>query len=362
MGNICSDKPKIYDIAHIRNLSIESELKDHQLHEKINYKLLVLGIGESGKSTIIKQLMFIANKKLDKIDIDIYIQALRFNIIESMHLYLQRIVELNLVIPLELETDINVVQQKMKACDTKADTSFHTVIENLRASELIKTLEAQKNKFWNLELSDFYFDNTKRFFDPNFAPTNEDIILCRKKTLGVNITKIKSEPIHWSIVDVGGQKSEQRKWITQFDNVTVVIYVVNLTDYNWIAYDNEINKMKDALNVFEEVFKNPIFEKVEVYLIFNKKDLFDTLINTDQGNFKKCFPEYVGNIEYEACFEYILQQFTSKINKKIKYFIVTATIRQEIKETFSSIQRDIINSRRREINKSIATLKGRSTS
>jgi len=38
---MCSDKPKIYDVANIRNLSIESELKDHQLHEKINYKLLV---------------------------------------------------------------------------------------------------------------------------------------------------------------------------------------------------------------------------------------------------------------------------------------------------------------------------------
>lgn len=39
------------------------------------------------------------------------------------------------------------------------------------------------------------------------------------------------------MVDVGGQKSERRKWIHCFENVTSIIYLVALSEYDQVLYE-----------------------------------------------------------------------------------------------------------------------------
>lgn len=50
------------------------------------------------------------------------------------------------------------------------------------------------------------------------------------------------------MVDVGGQRSERRKWIHCFENVTSIIFLVALSEYDQILFesDNEVghNNMK----------------------------------------------------------------------------------------------------------------------
>ena len=44
------------------------------------------------------------------------------------------------------------------------------------------------------------------------------------------------------MVDVGGQRSERRKWIHCFENVTSIIFLVALSEYDQILFesDNEV--------------------------------------------------------------------------------------------------------------------------
>lgn len=41
------------------------------------------------------------------------------------------------------------------------------------------------------------------------------------------------------MVDVGGQRSERRKWIHCFENVTSVIFLAALSEYDQVLYENE---------------------------------------------------------------------------------------------------------------------------
>ena len=39
------------------------------------------------------------------------------------------------------------------------------------------------------------------------------------------------------MVDVGGQRSERRKWIHCFENVTSIIFLVALSEYDQVLYE-----------------------------------------------------------------------------------------------------------------------------
>ena len=48
---------------------------------------------------------------------------------------------------------------------------------------------------------------------------------------------------HFRMVDVGGQRSERRKWIHCFENVTSIIFLVALSEYDQVLFESE-NEVK----------------------------------------------------------------------------------------------------------------------
>lgn len=55
------------------------------------------------------------------------------------------------------------------------------------------------------------------------------------------------------MVDVGGQRSERRKWIHCFENVTSIIFLVALSEYDQILFEseNEVSNFKVSTNQFQ---------------------------------------------------------------------------------------------------------------
>lgn len=49
------------------------------------------------------------------------------------------------------------------------------------------------------------------------------------------------------MVDVGGQRSERRKWIHCFENVTSIMFLVALSEYDQVLVesDNEVSTQSD---------------------------------------------------------------------------------------------------------------------
>lgn len=41
------------------------------------------------------------------------------------------------------------------------------------------------------------------------------------------------------MVDVGGQRSERKKWIHCFENVTSIIFLAALNEYDQVLYESE---------------------------------------------------------------------------------------------------------------------------
>ena len=50
------------------------------------------------------------------------------------------------------------------------------------------------------------------------------------------------------MVDVGGQRSERRKWIHCFENVTSIIFLVALSEYDQVLVESE-NEVSNKRNL-----------------------------------------------------------------------------------------------------------------
>ena len=89
----------------------------------------------------------------------------------------------------------------------------------------------------------YFFSSLDRLFDPAYTPIEQDIIQCRARTIGITETTFHLREHEMLMVDVGGQKSERRKWIHCFQDVTSILFLVSLS-----GYDQCLVEDKDAVS------------------------------------------------------------------------------------------------------------------
>ncbi|GKU99056.1 hypothetical protein SLEP1_g11962 [Rubroshorea leprosula] len=70
---------------------------------------------------------------------------------------------------------------------------------------------------------------------------------------------------------------ENCKWLEMFEDVGLVIFCVNLSDYDQFSVDGT-NKMLQNRRFFESIVTHPTFEQMDFLLVLNKFDLFEEKI------------------------------------------------------------------------------------
>lgn len=79
----------------------------------------------------------------------------------------------------------------------------------------------------DFELS--YFDNIPRLAQPGFLPSDQDILRSRVKSVGISETVLDISGRKLRLVDVGGQRSERRKWAGVFEDVEVLLFLISVS-------------------------------------------------------------------------------------------------------------------------------------
>lgn len=109
-----------------------------------------------------------------------------------------------------------------------------------------------------------------------WKPNDEDVLLVRIRTTGFNDQKFDYEGVQLRMIDVGGQRAERKKWIHMFDGVNAVLFVVATSEYDQTLYeDGKTNRMQESIRVFGETCDNKHFTDSAIVLFLNKIDLFD---------------------------------------------------------------------------------------
>ena len=115
-----------------------------------------------------------------------------------------------------------------------------------------------------------FFTSMDRICRNDYVPSEEDILLVRQTTTGVNSSSFVIGGHTFQVFDVGGQRSERNKWIHCFDSVTAVLFVASLSCYDQALFELDfINGMQESLNLFYEVINSRWFRRTAMILFLN---------------------------------------------------------------------------------------------
>eukprot|EP00040_Diaphanoeca_grandis_P023247 m.126131 g.126131 ORF g.126131 m.126131 type:complete len:351 (-) comp29182_c0_seq1:82-1134(-) len=325
---------------------IEKQLKEDARELRSQIKLLLLGTGECGKSTLLKQMQLIHGEGFSESVRKDFVKIIKANVMTAMTVLYDGLSQFKLKLQPELQV---AAQTFFEDVNPTVTTCPAALFSQMWKDEAIQQVYTQRHK---LQLG----DNCAHFMshidticsNPSFIPSNKDVLYARKATVGVHeydFVDQRSRNITFKMVDVGGQKSERRKWLACFGDVTAVIFIASLNDFDQVAVESEggENRLKESLKLFKHIVKGKHMKNTTTIVFLNKFDLFQQKIKGG-ARLQDHFTEYTGVARDVAAAQKFIQTLFEKERSGISTLITTAIDTDLVGKVFVEVKNILFTS------------------
>jgi guanine nucleotide-binding protein G(o) subunit alpha len=340
---------------------IDKQLKQAQYQALSTKNLLLLGAGEWGKSTVVKQMRVIYSTGFSDDERRTYLKVCRDNALRSIASILQamRVLNIHLENPSLESLSENIRDFALEFDGDKDPNVPENIIkgiETLWQDSGVQSCYHRSSEYQLFDCARYFIEKIREICETKYLPSNDDIIRSRQQTQGIveiliQISTESKKSAMFKIVDVGGQRSQRKKWIHAFEDVTAIIYVAALSDYDLVLAENETtNRMHESLNLFASTIHLKCFKEKNLILFLNKTDLFKEKL--PHSSLKNCFPDYTGGEDYDKAVDYINLQFRSKNqsqSRKVYVHYTCATDTAALKFLIDTVADTIIQMNLKEV-------------
>jgi len=333
------------DEAKQRNDQIEAQLRQDKQLSKKEVKMLLLGAGESGKSTVVKQMRLNYGYPFGDEERYGYREVMAANALQSMQTVLTALPELGLSTNLSQENaHYAEIVQDAQVMDETLTHEVTMAIVHLWQDPAIRKCVARSRDFQLNDSAGYFFNEVQRIGARDYVPTDEDIIRARVKTTGITEVKFVVRDLIYRVFDVGGQRSERKKWIHCFEGVQCLIFIVAVSEYDQTLYEDEsTNRIDEASTLWDSVSNSRWFAQSSLVLFLNKTDLFREKLKVSP--LAHYMPQYQGDGDWQSASQFMLGHFTALLknpNKRLYSHFTCATDKEQIKFVLSALQDFII--------------------
>ncbi len=351
MGICCSkvclgeDKRNKNREERVFNAKIEEELNVAANEEQAISKLLFLGAGESGKSTLFKQLSIVYGSGFTENDCIGYIPIINHNVISILRILSDNVRNIESVKIQDAIEKINKIELNVSL------STIHEEAKVIWNNDKVQEFYANNINIHIPDSCAYFLNQLDIICQANYIPTIQDILRSRVRTTGIVEKEFIIHHHKFRIYDVGGQRNERKKWIHCFENVTAVVFVAALSSYDQILFEDESTyRIDEALNLFNEICNSEWFVNTSMILFLNKRDLFEEKLLGKNGpprpiTMCPSLSHYDGDEkDIEASITFIEDLFlmkNSNPDKQVYYHVTTATDTSNTEAVFAAVK-DII--------------------
>ncbi|KAL0059673.1 Guanine nucleotide-binding protein alpha-2 subunit [Marasmius tenuissimus] len=333
------------------NDKIDGELEEEDRKLKEEFKILLLGSGESGKSTIVKQMRIIHNIGFSEQESAHYRSIVCRNVLDSARAIILTMNKLEIQC---IRTRNHALVDKIMNYnhDDKSGLSSEiadAIYQFWQDPATPKVLEEHGSSFYLMDSAPF-FSEILRIGSPGYLPSETDILRARQKTTNISETRFTSGAMSIHIFDVGGQRSERRKWIHCFESVTSIILCHALSEYDQVLEEEKSqNRMQESLHLFEAIINSRWFMRTSIILFLNKTDVFKKKIS--RVPLKRYFPEYTGGNDITKAAKFILWKFNQCNRARLSIYphLTQATDTTNIRLVFAAVKETVLQNAMRVI-------------
>ncbi|KAL3072521.1 hypothetical protein niasHS_017495 [Heterodera schachtii] len=321
---------------------IDKRIRETQENEDKTIKLLLLGAGECGKSTLMKQMRILHSDGFSEEELLQQRSVVYSNTVHAMEELLRgmNMYKIGFTEPKGTEC-ARVVMETIRNGEESEPFSdeLAAAMKRLWADPALNTATYSRRLEFHLHDSAKHFlDSLDRISNPSYRPSQQDILLTRIKTTGIVEIQFLIKGVPFRVFDVGGQRSERKKWIHCFEDVNSVIFVAAISEYDQVLFEDETtNRMIESMRLFESICNSRWFINTSIILFMNKKDLFAEKIKFI--SIRTCFKEYDGPQTYDDSIAYIRSKYEALNANLRKTIYVHQTLRRAQFDNFLAPKR-----------------------
>ncbi|KAG0316436.1 hypothetical protein BGZ99_006918 [Dissophora globulifera] len=310
-----------------QNKKINVALKADGRLRKLEVKLLLLGAGEAGKTTIIKQMKLMHASGFSVAEREAFRSFVFSNMVGAMQSILQAMLDHR--IPLSNQRNekyLTLFSNLPRVTNTLPfPPQFQEAIKELWKDDSVQKAYDLGHTYALADNVKYFFDSVDRIYKPEYTPDDADILRCRVKSTGITETTFHIGNLTYRMFDVGGQRSERKKWIHCFEGVTAVLFLVAISGYDQcLVEDKDANQMEEALMLFDQICNSQWFINTAMIMFLNKTDIFRQKIQ--HSSIKAYFPDYTGKDgDYNEAKEFFQARFMRLNRSELKQVYVHYT-------------------------------------
>lgn len=297
-------------IGPVISKSIDHEIKMEAIRFKDTIKILLLGEGDSGKSTITKQMRILHSNGYSDEDLQTFIHVVHSNTINGLITIINAMQTLDISFDEQSANDNAklFLLEIQKSPEKEITPALGNLMKSLWYDKGIQHCYMMSSKYQLIDSAGYFLNQLDTISKPSYLPSEQDVLRTRARTLGIVETRFLYKKLCFRMVDVGGQRAHRKKWIHCFEGVAAMMFCVALSGYDRVLEeDGKTNRMQESLQLFKAMYTTKWFVNTSIILLLNKRDIFADKIQNQPLTI--CFPEYTGQNNYSNATTYIKQRF-----------------------------------------------------